>query len=73
MPVVVITGDTCIETELSVLASGAEDYLVKHQISGPALMQAIRAALSTNKRSIDRVMGTRRFRKRLVNPCCVGR
>ena len=50
VPVVVLTGDTSQETEFSVLASGAEDYLVKSQMSGSLLLQAIRAAVSENKR-----------------------
>ena len=44
-PILVLTGDTSQETEFSVLASGAEDYLVKSQLSGPSLLEAIRAAL----------------------------
>jgi|GEM_PF-6839839 len=50
VPVVVLTGDTREETEFSVTASGVEDYLVKDQISGSLLLQAIRAALKENKR-----------------------
>ena len=53
IPVVVVTGDSSPETELSVLASGAEDYLVKTEISGSLLLQAIQAALSANKRPRD--------------------
>ncbi|HEX4228811.1 MAG TPA: response regulator [Bryobacteraceae bacterium] len=50
VPVVVLTGDECQETEFSVLASGVEDYLIKDQISGSLLLQAIQAALHANKR-----------------------
>jgi DNA-binding response OmpR family regulator len=50
VPVVILTGDECQETEFSILASGVEDYLIKDQISGSLLMQAIQAALHANKR-----------------------
>lgn len=69
IPVVVVTGDTSPETELSVLASGAEDYLVKTEISGSLLLQAIQAALSANKRPKDWYTGPQlspRFRKRFI-------
>jgi DNA-binding response OmpR family regulator len=45
VPVVVLTGDLREDTEFSVTASGVEDYLVKDQISGAQLVQAIRIAL----------------------------
>jgi DNA-binding response OmpR family regulator len=48
-PVLVLTGNTCEETEFAVCASGAEGYLVKEQISGLRLMDAIRMAIRTNK------------------------
>jgi DNA-binding NarL/FixJ family response regulator len=44
-PVVVLTGDGRDETEFAVTASGADGYLVKEQVSGSFLLQAIRAAL----------------------------
>lgn len=50
VPVIVLTGDTCDETESSVLASGVEGYLVKHQISGSLLLEVIRGALAANQR-----------------------
>lgn len=53
VPVVVVTGETSPETEMSVLASGAEDYLIKNEISGALLLQAIQAALSANKQPRD--------------------
>jgi DNA-binding NarL/FixJ family response regulator len=49
IPVVVLTGDDREETEFAVTASGVEGYLVKDQVSGSLLMQAIRAALYANK------------------------
>ena len=53
LPVLVLTADDRPETEAAVIASGTQDYLVKDQISGPMLVQAISAALyqarSTNK------------------------
>jgi CheY-like chemotaxis protein len=50
IPVLVLTGDTRAETESAVAAFGAEDFLVKDEVSGSLLLQAIRAALYTNKR-----------------------
>jgi DNA-binding response OmpR family regulator len=49
VPVVVLTGDESEETKFSVLASGAQDYLVKNQVSGSLLLEAIQVALSANK------------------------
>jgi DNA-binding response OmpR family regulator len=49
VPVVVLTGDDRDETEFAVTASGAEGYLVKDQASGSHLLQAIQAAVYTNK------------------------
>ncbi len=50
VPVLVLTGDTREETESAVAARGADDYLVKDEVSGSLLLQAIRTALYTNKR-----------------------
>ena len=50
VPVVVLTGDQRAETEFAVTASGVEGYLVKDQVSGAYLIEAIRAALYANKR-----------------------
>jgi DNA-binding NarL/FixJ family response regulator len=49
LPVVVLTGNNSEETEFAVTASGVEGYLVKDQVSGSLLLQAIRAALYANK------------------------
>jgi DNA-binding NarL/FixJ family response regulator len=49
VPVVVLTGNNSEETEFAVTASGVEGYLVKDQVSGSLLLQAIRAALYANK------------------------
>lgn len=49
VPVLVLTGDTREETEFAVTASGVEDYLVKDQVSGHLLIQAIHAALYANR------------------------
>jgi DNA-binding response OmpR family regulator len=54
IPVLVLTGDTRVETEVTVLASGVEDYLIKDEISGSLLIQAIRAALRTSQRGDNR-------------------
>jgi DNA-binding response OmpR family regulator len=50
VPVLVLTGDTREETESAVAAHGVDDFLVKDEVSGSLLLQAIRAALYTNKR-----------------------
>lgn len=50
VPVLVLTGDARDETETSVFASGANDYLVKDQVSGPILIDAIENALSASKK-----------------------
>jgi DNA-binding response OmpR family regulator len=50
VPVLVLTGDTREETESAVAACGVDDFLVKDEVSGSLLLQAIRAALYTNKR-----------------------
>jgi DNA-binding NarL/FixJ family response regulator len=50
VPVVVLTGDSRAETEFAVTASGVEGYLVKDQVSGSHLIEAVRAALFANKR-----------------------
>jgi len=49
VPVVVLTGNTCQETEMAVTAGGVEGYLVKDQVSGSLLLEAISAALCANK------------------------
>ena len=49
LPVVVLTGDTREETELSVFSKGVEDYLVKDQVSGSLLINAIETALERKK------------------------
>ena len=49
VPVLVLTGDAAEETELKVTARGGEDYLIKDQVSGPLLLQAIRSALYSSK------------------------
>ena len=52
VPVVVLTGNTSQETEMAVTAGGVEGYLVKDQVSGSLLLQAIGAALYANKQRI---------------------
>jgi CheY-like chemotaxis protein len=54
VPVVVLTGDDREETEFAVTASGVEGYLVKDQVSGSHLLQALRAALYANKQQRKR-------------------
>ncbi len=50
LPVVVLTGDTREETELSVFSGGVEDYLVKDQVSGSLLITVLDEALRKNRR-----------------------
>ncbi len=47
VPVVVLSGDTSEETQVSVIVGGVNEYLVKEQTSGPLLVEAIRSALHT--------------------------
>ncbi len=50
LPVVVLTGDTREETELSVFSGGVEDYLMKDQVSGSLLISVLDEALRKNRR-----------------------
>jgi CheY-like chemotaxis protein len=50
VPVLVVTGDDCQETAYSVVAAGADGYLLKQQISGHLLVRAIETVLRTQKR-----------------------
>jgi len=50
LPILVLTGDTRESTELKVAAHGVEDFLVKDEVSGGLLVEAIRAALYSNRR-----------------------
>ena len=56
VPVVVLTGEMGQETEIAILASGAQDYLVKDQTSGSILLQAIRSAIYARRRQ-EKVWG----------------
>ena len=49
MPVLVFTGDMREGTEFAVITRGADDYLVKDQVSGGQLVQAIRDTLGRRK------------------------
>jgi DNA-binding response OmpR family regulator len=49
-PVIVLTGDSRLETEFAVTASGADGYLVKNHLSGAQLLQAIQSTLFTSRR-----------------------
>jgi DNA-binding NarL/FixJ family response regulator len=50
LPILVLTGDTTEQTEFAITSDGVEDYLVKDEVSGGLLLQAIRAALYSNRR-----------------------
>jgi len=49
VPVLVLTADDRPETERELTQSGTHDYLVKDEVSGPLLVQAINAALYQGK------------------------
>ena len=49
VPVLVMTGDDCQQTEALLVEAGADGYLVKQQISGAVLVQAIEAVLSRER------------------------
>ena len=49
VPILVLTGDAREQTECAVTAGGVQDYLVKDQVSGALLVEAIRAALQASK------------------------
>jgi DNA-binding NarL/FixJ family response regulator len=53
IPVVVLTGNTSRETEMAVTAGGVAGYLVKDQVSGSLLLQAISAALYANEQRVE--------------------
>jgi len=65
LPVLVLTGDTREQTETVVTARGVEDYLVKDEISGSLLLEAIRAALYSNKRWQEQKAQASKLSKRL--------
>ncbi len=50
VPVLVLTGDAREQTEFAVTAGGGQDYLIKDQVSGSLLLEAIRAALQSHSR-----------------------
>jgi DNA-binding response OmpR family regulator len=47
--VLVLTGDTSEETEFAAAAYGMDDYLVKDQLSGALLVNAIRSSIRANR------------------------
>jgi DNA-binding response OmpR family regulator len=49
VPVLVLTGDTRVETEFAVTSGGTLDYLVKDEITAALLVQAINGGLYQNK------------------------
>jgi DNA-binding NarL/FixJ family response regulator len=61
-PVVVLTGDSRDQTELAILASGVEGYLVKDEVSGSHLLEVIRAAL-LKKNNLQKLFN---FRMRIL-------
>jgi DNA-binding NarL/FixJ family response regulator len=52
VPVVVLTGNTSRETEMAVTAGGVAGYLVKDQVSGSLLLEAISAALYADEQRV---------------------
>ena len=54
VPAIVLTGDGREQTERLVMNYGAEDYLVKDEVSGLQLVRAIRSALYRQKTRIEK-------------------
>jgi DNA-binding NarL/FixJ family response regulator len=66
LPVLVLTSDTREQTESAVAVSGVEDYLVKDEVSGALLIQAIRRALYANRRWQEQKNATYKRTQRFV-------
>jgi DNA-binding NarL/FixJ family response regulator len=66
LPVLVLTGDTREQTEYNVTAEGVEDFLVKDEVSGALLLQAIRSALYSNRRWQDQKNAAYKLTQRFV-------
>ena len=49
VPVLVLTGDTREETCFAAAAYGMDEYLLKDQLSGAELVQAIRSSIRANR------------------------
>lgn len=49
IPTIILTGDEREQTEQLVMTYGAEDYLVKSEVSGLHLLRAIRSAIYRSK------------------------
>jgi DNA-binding response OmpR family regulator len=64
VPVVVLTGNTSQETEMAVTAGGVEGYLVKDQVSGSLLLEALGAALYANKQRMKPTLYPKLLRTR---------
>jgi DNA-binding response OmpR family regulator len=64
VPVIVLTGNTSEETEVSLLASGAADYLSKTLVSGSLLLEAIRVALFGSRQRQSHKVTTNKFVQR---------
>lgn len=50
VPVMVMTGDDCRETEEMIVAAGVDDFLVKQQLSGSRLVSALDAVFKNGER-----------------------
>ncbi len=50
LPILVLTADTNEQTQLRITSEGVEDFLLKEEVSGSLLLQAIRTALYSNRR-----------------------
>jgi PAS domain S-box-containing protein len=62
VPVVVLTGLVDGELGLRAMQAGAQDYLVKGQVDGPALARALRYAVERQRTAAALREGERRFR-----------
>ena len=68
IPVVVLTADERQETEFAVTAGGPEGYLVKHQVSGTMVIEAVKAALSANKQRVGQEKTPRKLSRPAFGP-----
>ncbi len=66
LPVLVLTGDTRECVEFNVAAQGVEDFLLKDEVSGELLVQAIRSAMYSNRRWCEQKNSAHKLNPRFV-------
>lgn len=65
LPIILLTGQGNYEVDMQAMQSGASDYLVKDQITGPLLERSIRYAIE-RRRSEDRLRQSEERYRRIV-------